>query len=177
MKKLLFLTILVIGAILLSPTPPVSAQTRNAGDLCDLDLPNGGCKGNTICQRATKDTPGFYKEGEYRCFSLPASPKPLDIFGKVVPPKSIIGLGFGAEGASKFLSNLVVLIYILAGIVLVFMILWGAFDWMTSGGDKEKLTQAKDKIMNALIGILLFAAAFAILQVLGAFTGFKFFNP
>ncbi|TSC87862.1 MAG: Uncharacterized protein G01um10147_365 [Microgenomates group bacterium Gr01-1014_7] len=81
----------------------------------------------------------------------------------------------GASAISMVLSNLVTLIYSVATIVLIFMILWGAFDWLTSGGDKEKLEHAKSRLINAFVGIMLFAVAFAIIQILGTFTGFTFF--
>ncbi|KKQ59511.1 hypothetical protein A3B42_00930 [Candidatus Daviesbacteria bacterium RIFCSPLOWO2_01_FULL_38_10] len=100
-------------------------------------------------------------------------------FGSIEPPiplQQFIGKDpTGAGGISRFLSNLVALFYSLAGIVLIFMLLWGAWDWMTSEGDKEKLDSARKKIINALVGIVLFAIAFALIQVLGQFTGFKFF--
>ncbi len=103
-----------------------------------------------------------------------------DIFGKIQPPQAIkdfIGTDqTGAGGISKFLSNLIVLIYSIATVALVFMILWGAFDWLSSGGDKEKIESARRKIMSAIIGIILFATAFAVITVLGQFTGFKFFT-
>lgn len=102
-----------------------------------------------------------------------------DIFGTVSPPPAIADfLGTdptGAAGISKFLSNLIVLIYIVAVIVLIFMLLWGAFDWMISEGNKEKLQAAQSKIISAIIGLMLFAVAFAIIQILGQFTGFTFF--
>lgn len=98
-----------------------------------------------------------------------------DIFGKIMAPQAIQKLGFGAKGISTFLSNLITLIYSLAAVVLILMLLWGAWDWLTSEGDKEKLESAKRKLINAAIGILLFAVAFAVIQVLGTFTGFKFF--
>lgn len=82
----------------------------------------------------------------------------------------------GASAISMILSNLVTLIYSVAAVVLIFMILWGAFDWLTSGGDKEKLENAKKKLINAFVGIMLFAIAFAVIQVLGQFTGFTFFE-
>lgn len=102
-------------------------------------------------------------------------------FGTISPPpaiKSFLGPNdvTGATGISKFLSNLVTLIYTVATIVLIFMFLWGAFDWLTSGGEKEKLASAQTKIISAVIGIMLFAVAFAIIQVLGQFTGFNFFT-
>lgn len=102
-----------------------------------------------------------------------------DVFGKIEPPPAIRDfLGedpTGAGGISKFLSNFIGLIYTVAAIVLIFMLLWGAFDWMTSGGEKDKLQAAQSKIINAIIGILLFAVAFAVIAVLGQFTGFTFF--
>ena len=76
-------------------------------------------------------------------------------------------------GGSFFI--LITLIYIVATIVLLFMLLWGAFDWLTSEGDKEKVENARRKIINAIVGIMLFAIAFAIIQVIGQFTCFKFF--
>ncbi len=101
------------------------------------------------------------------------------IFGTIQPPdalkKFIGGDPTGAGGISKLLSNLVALIYVIAAIVLILMILWGAYDWMTSEGEKEKIEKARNKIINALIGILLFAVAFAVIQVIGQFTGFTFF--
>lgn len=98
------------------------------------------------------------------------------IFGQINAPQQIQNLGFGAAGISKFLSNLITLIYSLAAVVLVLIILWGAWDWMTSEGDKEKLENARKKLINAIIGIMLFAVAFAVIQVLGTFTGFTFFE-
>lgn len=102
-----------------------------------------------------------------------------DTFGKIKPPKELEPFTSpdptGSAGISKFLTNLVGLIYILAFIVLVLMLLWGGWDWMTSEGDKEKLDSAKKKLINAIIGIILFAVAFAFIQVLGQFTGFTFF--
>lgn len=102
------------------------------------------------------------------------------IFGKITPPPALKPIiqrdPSGAGGLSLFLSNLVALIYSIAAIVFVLMILWGAFDWVSSGGDKEKIENARRKIFSALVGIALFAAAFAIIQVLAGFSGFTFFK-
>lgn len=106
-------------------------------------------------------------------FAFAADPGPL---GTISPPPAIQAFGPGSAGISKFLSNAIALFYIVAAIVLVFMILWGAFDWMISEGDKEKVANARNRILNAIIGIILFAAAFAIIRVIGTFTGFQFFT-
>lgn len=98
------------------------------------------------------------------------------IFGRIAPPHAIENFGFGSIGISNFLSNLVALIFSLAMIVFVFMLLWGAFDWIMSEGEKEKIASARSKIINAIIGIILFAIAFAVIRLIGVFTGFTFFK-
>ncbi len=103
-----------------------------------------------------------------------------DVIGKVSPPPALQGIvskdSSGAGGISLILSNMIILFYSVAAIVLVLMILWGAFDWIISEGEKEKIKSAQVKIINAIIGIILFAVAFAVIQLLGQFTGFKFFE-
>lgn len=169
MIKILFLIILS-SALFSFPQNKVLAAPIIDECQTDVDcLPNGRC---------LRDAAGSLK-----C-SFPSTPKPTPgaiqrSFGTIEPPealKNFIGKDpTGATGLSRFFTNLVALMYVLAAVVLIFMLMWGAWDWMTSEGDKEKLESAKKKIVNALIGILLFAAAFAIIQVLGQFTGFKFF--
>ena len=56
------------------------------------------------------------------------------------------------------------------------MFLWGSLEWLTSGGDKEAVGRARGRIINALVGIILFGVAYAILRLLGTFTGFTFFQ-
>lgn len=99
-----------------------------------------------------------------------------DVFGQVAVPQAIKDLGVGSGGISNFLNMLIILIYIIAGIVFVFMILWGAFQFLTSGGNKEALDSARKRIIYALIGIALFAIAFAVISLISRFTGFTFFS-
>ncbi len=106
---------------------------------------------------------------------------PKEIFGEIKPPEELQPLvdkgGQGAGGISLFLNNLITLIYEVAIVLVVFMFLWGALEWLISGGDKEKVAEARKRIVNALIGLALLAVAFAILKVFGIFTGFTtFFN-
>ncbi len=103
-------------------------------------------------------------------------PDPVgSVFGQIQPPSAITALGNGSTGISKFLNNLIILIYMIAAVVFIFMMVWGALQWLISGGDKEAVAGARNRIIHAIIGIMLFAAAFALIQILGTFTGFKFF--
>lgn len=52
------------------------------------------------------------------------------------------------------------------GALLVFMyLIWGGIEWITSGGDKGKTESARNKITAAVVGLIVLAAAFAILQI------------
>lgn len=103
-----------------------------------------------------------------------------DVFGRIKPPAPLADFlqndPTGAGALSQFLSNLIALIFAMAAIVLIFMIIWGAFDWLISEGDKEKIAGAQKKIISALIGFVLLSIAFAILRIFGQFTGFTFFT-
>lgn len=48
------------------------------------------------------------------------------------------------------------------GILLLAYILFAGFTWMTAGGDTKKVDAAQTMIKNAVIGLLIVVAAFAI---------------
>jgi hypothetical protein len=55
------------------------------------------------------------------------------------------------------------------GIILLFYLLYGGYLWMTAAGDEGQVKKAKDVIKNAIIGLVVIIAAFAISTfVLGA---------
>lgn len=60
---------------------------------------------------------------------------------------------------------------IVGAIFFVFMLITGAIQWISSGGDKGGLEAAKSKITNALIGIVILFSFFAIGSLIGNFFG------
>ncbi|MCK9361366.1 pilin [Patescibacteria group bacterium] len=48
------------------------------------------------------------------------------------------------------------------GIVLLFYFLYGGFKWMTSGGDEDGVSEAKTMIRNAVIGLVIVMASYAL---------------
>ena len=58
------------------------------------------------------------------------------------------------------------------GLLMVFLyLIWGGIDWITSGGDKGKTEGARNKITAAVIGLIVLAAAYAILTIVVGFLG------
>lgn len=84
------------------------------------------------------------------------------------------GVGFSTLG--EFVNNFLVLVFGLGLLVVLVMLIWGAFEWITSGGDKEAVGKARNRIINALIGMAVLAIAFALARVAGQFTGLNIQN-
>lgn len=60
--------------------------------------------------------------------------------------------------------NIVDIMIRLAGIVVVAMIIWGGFKYIRSQGEPSKLSDAKDTILNSIIGLVIVIAAVAIVE-------------
>ena len=48
------------------------------------------------------------------------------------------------------------------GIIFVVLLIFGGYNWMTAGGNEEKVTKAKQTIYRALIGLVIVASAYSI---------------
>lgn len=66
---------------------------------------------------------------------------------------------FGDTGVIRQVSN--TLIFII-GIVAVIMLIWGGLRYVVSGGDSKKVTDAKNTVLYAIIGLVISFMAFAI---------------
>lgn len=78
---------------------------------------------------------------------------------------------------TKVVSTVIGIITVSAGIYFLFQLLIGAFTWMTSSGDKGKLTQAQDRMVHSVIGLIIVVAAYAIVSIVGGLLGFDILNP
>lgn len=56
--------------------------------------------------------------------------------------------------------------------VLVMIIIAG-YSWITAGGDKQKVEEARGRITNAIIGIAIIACAWILTSIIAQFFGFS----
>jgi hypothetical protein len=88
----------------------------------------------------------------------------------------------GADGTSNsarfggLLSTIFQAIMVIALLLVLFYLVWGAFDWITSAGDKGKLDSARNKMMNAVMGIIILSATTAIFIFVQWFIGVQVFT-
>ncbi len=80
-----------------------------------------------------------------------------------------------SEGGGAFFANFlpraVTLGFIIGAIIFFYQFVTGAIGWIWSGGDKQKLESARERITGAIIGLLLMFAAYAIIRFIGDFLG------
>lgn len=75
----------------------------------------------------------------------------------------------GANGVFTQISNTILYV---VGVISVIMLVWGGLRYILSGGDNKKVTDAKNTILYAIIGLIIAVLAFAIVNfVLNAIGG------
>lgn len=67
--------------------------------------------------------------------------------------------------------NTIALLFTVGALGFIIMFVWGAVDWILSGGDKEKIAGARKRIVTAITGLVLLGLAFAITSVIGHLLG------
>ena len=73
-------------------------------------------------------------------------------------------------------SGLINLTMVIVALVFFFMLVLGGIKWITSQGDKANVETARNQITNALIGLAIVFAAWAIMRLIGTLFGVDLFN-
>ncbi|NMB84158.1 hypothetical protein GYA28_02610 [Candidatus Roizmanbacteria bacterium] len=88
------------------------------------------------------------------------------IFGSISPPVSSIPSD--PQTAFGTLAGTGIKLFMIVAFMSVLIYgLWGAWDWIASGGEKDKLLKAQTKITNAVIGILVVVVVIVVFEVIG----------
>lgn len=82
----------------------------------------------------------------------------------------------GTEHGQRFaeiIGNILQPIMVIALLIVLFYFIWGAFDWLTSAGDKGKMEAARNKIMHSTIGVIILASTLVLFMIVQGFLGLK----
>jgi hypothetical protein len=77
-----------------------------------------------------------------------------------------VDVGFKIPDFGQVLTFIIRTFFIVAGLVAIIYLLLGAFTWITSGGNKENVDKAREKIQAALVGVILIFVVLATIGVL-----------
>jgi len=76
------------------------------------------------------------------------------------------GLPYTENVAAGLTTNLLNWFFIIAAALCVAVIVWAGITYATAGGDEEKVERAKNRLIYAIIGVVLIIAAYAIVRVI-----------
>jgi len=70
----------------------------------------------------------------------------------------------GTQGINKVIKDVINIFSIIVGVISIIMIIYGGFQYVSSGGDSGKVGNAKNTIIYAIIGLVVVALAQFIVQ-------------
>lgn len=70
--------------------------------------------------------------------------------------------GDAGTAAGEMVSKGINVVLIVGSLIAIFYMFWAGINWIQSEGDKEKLTAAKHKMTNAIIGLILLFSVWTI---------------
>jgi len=99
------------------------------------------------------------------------------IFNPVISEEEGTIGGVESSPLASIIARLWQTMVVIGGLLVLLWFVWGAIDWIFSGGNEEKLKHARARMTNAFIGLALLVASFAIMTFLKFVFGFDLLNP
>ena len=100
-----------------------------------------------------------------------ASPVPLGIVNPALT-KFV-----GENALAMLIATLWKTAFLITGIITLAYIVLGGISWATASGDKANSEKARSMITDAVIGLVIVAASYAIIKFLGGVLGIDILNP
>jgi hypothetical protein len=91
---------------------------------------------------------------------------------------NITGIGpYGTSGnafnqLAAVLTMIIGLLTLIAGVWFVFLLITGGIAWMSSGGNADKLANARSRMLSGAIGLAFVVAALFLAEIFGGLIGF-----
>ena len=70
--------------------------------------------------------------------------------------------GSGQAGVAKIIAIVINVLLTSVGVILLLLLIYAGIMWMTAQGDDKKIKDARDTIKNAILGLIVVLAAYAI---------------
>ena len=93
---------------------------------------------------------------------------PTEVKGPTqLPTGGLEGATGGLEGAGTNLIQLTIsLLFVLGIIIAIVFIFISGIQWIISGGEKQKLQNARNRLVYSFVGLIVIAIAFAIINII-----------
>lgn len=92
---------------------------------------------------------------------------PFVLFPEMCHADALLDKIGGEAGMEKtdlttLIARLIKVVLSILGVILVVLIIYAGFKWMTAGGESKGTTEAKTILQNAIIGLIIIVAAWSI---------------
>ncbi len=94
----------------------------------------------------------------------------MDIVGEIktdILPQAYRSVTGNPGGFVLFLSNVLRLFFVVAGIYAFFRLIIAGYGFMTAGGDAKKIGEAWTSIWQSLLGLAIIVGSFALASLFG----------
>jgi len=78
---------------------------------------------------------------------------------------------FKIQDFGKFLQNLISVIFIAGSVATLLFLFWGGFEFISSAGNQDKTKAARDKITQAIIGLVILSVIWVLWRIVLYFLG------
>jgi len=75
---------------------------------------------------------------------------------------------FGSSFLTTKVGQIVGLVLSFIGVIFLILMIYAGILWMTASGNEQQVTKAKGLMMNAIIGMIIVFAAYAITSFIGS---------
>lgn len=72
---------------------------------------------------------------------------------------------------ANLIGSVLSIVITIGVLMLLLYLVWGAFSWITSGGDKGKVEEARNRMTTAVIGIIVLSSSVAIFMLVQQILG------
>lgn len=81
-----------------------------------------------------------------------------------------------STGTGNVIRNVIIAVLVVATLISLFFLIRGGVNWILSGGDKAKVTAARETLVAAIVGLIITFLAYFILNLVLSLFGLSFSN-
>ena len=79
-----------------------------------------------------------------------------------------------ASNPNAIIGTIINVIFIIVGLIFFVMLVIAGIQWVTSGAAEDKKSEAQKRLINAVIGVAIVAAAYLIVEIVAGLLGVNF---
>ena len=106
----------------------------------------------------------------------PLGSNPLEGLGRFQVTPQGTSVAPYSDNLEAILSTVIGFLTIFAGLYFIITFIVGGIGWSTAGGDSNKVEEAKKRMTNGALGLIIVVAAYSVIYIIGSVLGLDILN-